>query len=231
MNKIKHKLLTSASAFKRKVKSLRDDTQGIAAIEFALLAPIMFGIYFGITIISLTIAANRDVVHATGVVSDLTTRFDVVDSATAENILTAAIAILGVSKSDIDNGRVTIEINSYRARSGTGTAAVPTVAERIGYARLGPSLGNDYDVDSVNRRLLNENSGVVVARIAQEFQTFGSDTDSSSGNWTLDKITLSDTVLQLPRGQNFVSFGDGSVDGAGSRFVNCTVSSALVVSC
>jgi len=94
----------------QKLKTLRSDEKGVAAIEFALIAPVMFGIYFGITVMSITISADRNVSHATGVTSDLSTRFSSIDEVDAGNILTAAVSILGVSQAEINNGRVRIEI-------------------------------------------------------------------------------------------------------------------------
>jgi len=188
----------------RKVKSLREDTQGIAAIEFALLVPVMFGLYFGVTIMSLTIAANRNVSHATSVTSDLTAQYDIIDQETIANIMTAAVAILGISKAEIDANRLSIEVSSY---------ATP------------------YAIDSVNMNLLNERSGIVVTRIAYQYQTIGRDNDTSTRNWTLDNISLEDEIVNIPRSPGSVPFGDGSVDGAGSRFTGCSVNTSLIVSC
>jgi len=178
---MKHKylnLFTRPARLIRKVKSLREDTQGIAAIEFALLVPVMFGLYFGVTIMSLTIAANRNVSHATSVTSDLTAQYDIIDQETIANIMTAAVAILGISKAEIDANRLSIEVSSYAAQPGTGTSTVPTVPERIGFAQLGPAFTTPYAIDSVNMNLLNERSGIVVTRIAYQYQTIGRDNDT-----------------------------------------------------
>jgi len=229
--KLRNSVCQSMNSLGQKFKALRSDNQGVAAIEFALIAPVMFGIYFGITVMSITISADRNVSHAAGVTSDLSTRFSSIDRVDAGNILTAAVSILGVSQAEINNGRVRIEINSYRAQAGTGTDTVPTVAEKIGFASLGPDFASEFDIAGVDQSLINETSGLVVARIQYDFRTFGNDTDSSQMEWTLDNITLEDAIMTIPRNPNFVPFGNGLPDDAGSQFKNCTVSSSLIVTC
>ena len=235
MTSLKTKLRNSVSIatgrLTRKFKALRENEQGVAAIEFALIAPVMFGIYFGITVMSITITADRNVSHATGVASDLTTRFSTVDRTDAGNILTAAIAILGVSQAEVNSGNLRIEINSYRAQPGTGTATVPTVAEKIGFASVGPDFASEFNIAGVDQSLINETSGLVVARIQHDFKTFGSSSNTAESSWTLDNITLEDSIMTIPRNPNFVPFGDGSVNSAGSQFKNCTVSPTLIVTC
>jgi len=151
--KLRNSVCQSMNRLGQKFKALRSDDQGVAAIEFALIAPVMFGIYFGITVMSITISATS------------------IDRVDAGNILTAAVSILGVSQAEINSGRVRIELNSYRAQAGTGTATVPTVAEKIGFASIGPDFGSEFDIAGVDQSLINETSGLVVARIEYDFRT------------------------------------------------------------
>ena len=59
---------------------------GIAAIEFALIAPIMIALYVGLAEISLLVTADRNVSHAASVTGDLATQIEVLDTDEVENL-------------------------------------------------------------------------------------------------------------------------------------------------
>ena len=68
--------------FKSKlIKKYLLDREGIAAIEFVFVAPIMIGMYFGLAEISTAISADRRISHATNVAGDLTTQAAVITAA------------------------------------------------------------------------------------------------------------------------------------------------------
>ena len=52
----------------------REDDRGIAAIEFAIIAPVMIGMYFGLAEIASAISMDRRISHSTNVVGDLSTQ-------------------------------------------------------------------------------------------------------------------------------------------------------------
>lgn len=57
------------------------DRQGLAAIEFAMLAPIMILIYFGLTEFSQAYMANRRANHVAAIVADLVAQGEVTSKA------------------------------------------------------------------------------------------------------------------------------------------------------
>lgn len=184
---------------------LAKEEDGIAAIEFALLAPVMFAIYFGVSVISLAIAADRDLSHATNVIADLATQESQLTQTMIENIMTAGVAVVGASKSKYDENRITIELISYEKNSGT--------INQIGYARLGPAIGT-YNTSKLtsNDRLLSDSSGVVVARISYKY-------DMPIGNNA--NFKLSESFVLKPRKSETVPFGTG-ING-GYSFTSCSV--------
>lgn len=203
-------LLSSHQLQARKIpllSRLAKNNDGIAAIEFALLAPVMFGIYFGVSVISLAISADRDLSHATNVIADLATQESELTQTMIENIMTAGVAVIGASKRKYDENRITIELISLEKESGA--------INQVGYARLGPNIGV-YDTGrlSSNDRLLSESSGVVVARISYRY-------DMPIGNNANYK--LSESFVLKPRKSETVPFGTGT--SGGNSFTSCRVGS------
>jgi len=70
------------------------DKRGASAIEFALLAPLMIGLYIGCVEISEGIAAYRKVTLTAGAVANLTSQVTTISPADKDNIFAAATAIM-----------------------------------------------------------------------------------------------------------------------------------------
>ena len=80
---------------RRRALELLADCRGLAAIEFAMIVPIMLVMFFGTVEFSSGVAVNRKVTLVARTVSDLTSQAAVaVDDTYLQNVFTAAIAIL-----------------------------------------------------------------------------------------------------------------------------------------
>jgi len=192
--------------------SLAKAKEGIAAIEFALLAPLMIGMYFGVTEIAMAIIADRNISHSTNVVADLATQVTSLDGNSIEDVMNAALAVASIPSSERTN--ITIELNSYEELP-DGTR------NRIGYARLGPPIASGdatYRVADLGPRLLNSSAGVVVARIDYRY--------TPVTYRFLDNIILNETFILKPRQSITVPFEDG-----GKTEFTCAVGESLRVIC
>lgn len=188
------------------------DTRGVAAIEFALIAPVMIAFYFGLSEISMGIAADRDVTHATSVAGDLATQASTLNRLDVEDVMTATLAVLGVRSSQRSD--VTIELNSYRMTGGA--------IQRVGYARLGPQISAGgpavYNPAGINSNMLNNTSGVVVARVNYKYKP--------ATLVFMSNVTLSETFLLKPRTSLAVPFDEG-----GANTFTCTAQANLAATC
>ncbi len=113
------------------------DRRGIAAVEFALLLPVMVTLYFGSVEVSQAIAVQRMVTLAASTVANLVTQYPSISvSQTMPDILNAAAAVLTpypvssammrVSLITIDNnGRATVAWS--QALNGTGLTVGQTM--------------------------------------------------------------------------------------------------------
>ena len=194
-------------------RRFRDDEDGIAAIEFAIIAPIMIGMYFGLAEIAHAISTDRRISHGTNVAGDLATQQPELLDADIEEVLSAALRVMDIP----DVEQVSIDMESFILPS----AGQPP--ESQGRIRLNVSNANfpSFDAASLDTKLLNENSGVVVTRVRYrytplEFRFFDS------------TVTMQETFLLKPRRSDSVQIqnGPGSViDCKASDFrdVKCTI--------
>lgn len=70
----------------RSIRRFRRDQRGIAAVEFALLAPVMILLYFGMVELCQAHMAHKRMSHVTSMVADLTARAQTVSRADLTNI-------------------------------------------------------------------------------------------------------------------------------------------------
>ena len=175
---------------------------GIAAIEFALIAPIMIALYIGLAEVSLLVTADRNVSHAASVTGDLATQIETLDVAEVENIFQATLAVMNTSYAKSAN--ITVDMRSFEV-DGSG------VKQEIGYAKLGTGLATKFDPSGVNSTLLNSTSGLVVTRISYDY--------TSPSREFVGTPTLSETFMLKPRKSTSIPFVNGV-----SSTVSCSLS-------
>jgi Flp pilus assembly protein TadG len=80
--------------FPRPLKRLAGDRSGLAATEFALLLPLMLGLYLGAVELGDALSINRKVTHVTSSLSDLVTQSRTISDTDMDNILDAAASVI-----------------------------------------------------------------------------------------------------------------------------------------
>lgn len=78
----------------RHLRRFRRDGRGLAAVEFALILPVMITLFFGIVELSLALAARADVVSMTSIAADLVAQESSVTPTGMTNVFAAASAVL-----------------------------------------------------------------------------------------------------------------------------------------
>ena len=79
---------------RRQAASLRHDDSGIAAVEFAMILPMLVMMLFGIIDIANYFAVDRKVSQISQMVSDLTSRYTAVQESDITNFFTIAGAMV-----------------------------------------------------------------------------------------------------------------------------------------
>jgi Flp pilus assembly protein TadG len=125
---------------RRRVGQLAGDEQGISAVEFALLLPLMVALYLGVVEISQAIGASRKVTLTTRTVADLVSQVSSVNNTDMTNSLNAASTVMApfsssnlkvvVTSVTIDStGKATVawsDTLNGTARSKGSTVTLPT---------------------------------------------------------------------------------------------------------
>lgn len=184
-SKLKARLVNS-------VAILRRNEEGLAAIEFAILAPIMISMYFGLAEVASAISVDRSISHATNVAGDLASQVANVDEADLEDLLTATLRIMSVS----DTSKVTIQLESWSRDSDGNDTSVGVATMNAGAASL-PA----FDVSTVDDSLLNDTAGIVVARVAYLYSPL-------KLQYMKTDFTMSDTFILKPRRSSEVTFAN-----------------------
>ena len=87
-------LVTIAQALGSRLARLSGNQRGMAAVEFALLLPLMVTLYFGTVEISQGISADRKVTMTTRTVADLVSQVSTVNNAGMTDILNASSSVM-----------------------------------------------------------------------------------------------------------------------------------------
>lgn len=220
MSKLKT-FLSMDSALKSRftMTKFRDDKDGVAAIEFALIAPILIFMYLGLLEISMGIMADRDVSHATNVAGDLASQVEELQKDEIENILTAAVTVMAPKQITPTNIRMQIE--SWDIDTSSGGSGTP---RSLGKATVGGTLTHGQpDMQKLrDLNLLTETSGVVIATINYDYVPVGT--------YFMDSvITLHETFVLKPRRSASIPMKDSNGDQ--TDFTGCTIATDWSVSC
>jgi len=136
--------------------------EGIAAIEFAFIAPIMLFMYFGLAEIATAISVDRKISHSANVAGDLATQSEDFSAAEMTDILQATKLVMSLPEEKLKF--VTIEISSYSRTDDDDPASVVNRGTATFKGAEGTNFAN-FDAANLDTDILNSTSGVVVARV------------------------------------------------------------------
>ena len=83
-----------ASALRRFARHFRTNQKGVAAIEFALIAPVMIALYVGLIEFSNALTLDRKLTHTASALADLVAQDNGITDAEMNDILAASAAIV-----------------------------------------------------------------------------------------------------------------------------------------
>ena len=138
----------------RRVRGVRRNRQGVAASEFAMIAPFMIALWLGSIELSQGVSADRKVTHASSALADLVTQQANLTGAEMDDIMDATQAIM----LPFDVANLSIEIAGVRIDGNSATEVIWSET-RNGTA---PPVGGTYAIPA---QLLIPNSFLVVANL------------------------------------------------------------------
>ena len=160
--------------------------RGASAIEFALIAPLMLGLYIGCVEISEGVA-DRKVTLTAGTLANLTSQVTTLTTADIGNILNASIAIMNTY-----TGSVAAKISCLKIDA-TGIARVTWGEATTGVTKRAPG-----EVVTIPANLAVPNSYLVFTEVSYQYVPV---TGFSPGfsHISASGITLSDVMYMAPQ--------------------------------
>ena len=177
-------MIRSARKFLRRLGGNRD---GVSAVEFALIAPVMVLLYLGMVEISLALSVDRKVTNAASALADLVAQDDVITNGEMVDILNAGAAIIApydpanfsarISSVSMDlTGDVAVDWSDARGTLARAEGSQPTLPAgvltpgrsviwvEVGYAYEAPFREVTGDFDIEEEFFLRPRQSLVVSR-------------------------------------------------------------------
>ncbi len=155
------------------------DQRGVSAVEFALVAPIMIGLYFGCVEISDAISVDRKVSLAAAALANLSSQTTTISDNEMNNILDASGAI--VAPYDVSKMKMTITCINIDANK---TATVKWSETRNGTVKSGTV--------TLPAALQIASSQIILAEASYDYQP-------TVGYTITGTINLADKMYMTPR--------------------------------
>ncbi|MFN3658750.1 MAG: TadE/TadG family type IV pilus assembly protein [Pseudolabrys sp.] len=165
------------------VRRLARDRRGVSAVEFALVAPMMIGLYLGCAEIAEGVSADRKTSLAASSVANLTAQVTTISASDMTNILDAASAV--IKPYDASKLKITVSCIKIDANK---NASVKWSVTRNGTAR---SVGT-YSFDSGTAALAVANTTIILGEASYDYKP-------TVGYTITGNLTLSDKMFMSPR--------------------------------
>jgi Flp pilus assembly protein TadG len=165
------------------------DRRGVSAVEFALVAPLMVGLYLGCAEISDGVATDRKVSLITAAIANLAAQTTSITSTQMDNIINASTAI--IYPYSASNLKITLSCLNIDANKN-----VTVTWSRI---QNGGVAGNAPAFPSA---LLVANTQLIYSRVSYAYKP-------TIGYTITGTLTLSDQIYMMPR-ITAPSYNDGS---------------------
>ena len=176
---------------------------GAAAVEFAMLLPILITLFFGVVETSLALLCRADVSIMASTVADLISQSDVLARADVGNVYNASGTILYpyYDPSVAGSGKPTIRITSVIWDAVGQSATVGKVAwtcTQSGNGTLSPGARTVGATMTLPQQLLTAGSSVIVSEIAYNYASATTKVIAGPVNFTNNWYTRPRRVAQIP---------------------------------
>jgi Flp pilus assembly protein TadG len=132
------------------LKRFGEDRRGVAAIEFALIVPVMLLLYCGLAEVTLGIVAERRAGHAASVVADLVTQEANLTSADLTDIFTVGQAIMR----PFDSASLKMRVTDVRANAAGVPQVIWSRGSGMGGLAAGPAAGFPAGLIAANESMI-----------------------------------------------------------------------------
>jgi len=192
ISELKNKLNTASALVHWKLEGFRNNTKGVAAIEFAFLAPLMLLMYVGTIEVSSAVSANRKLSRSASAVGALITQIETncMQKSTIDDIVKIADNIMKPHDAGIKILITGVLVNA------DGTNDVEW-SEAYGGA-VKPALGSTYTLPT---QIASNDGFVVAAKVTKSYTpAFGwANFSNGSVSFTGSAINMEEELFLRPR--------------------------------
>lgn len=152
--------------------SFRKAEDGAAAVEFAILLPLLISMFFGVVETSLALLCRADVSVMASTAADLISQVNAASTSDITNVYAAAGTILYPYYKGGSTGKPTIRITSviYDTTSKSTTAGkVAWTCTQSGTGTLTPGSRAVGDTVTLPQALMTTNGSVIIAEVAYNY--------------------------------------------------------------
>ncbi|MEL6688510.1 MAG: TadE/TadG family type IV pilus assembly protein [Pseudomonadota bacterium] len=207
--------MTRSTSILSRIRTFREDSDGVAAMEFALIAPLLIGVYLGLAELSHALNKKRDISHSANVAGDLATQVESLNNAQIEDMISAIIYTADLN----DSAGYGIRLQSYERDSAGNINSEGVITYKT--ANFSRGLDEDstdlaqFDSSLVGEDVMPRGTGIVVAYVRFQHKPFGFSSNNSGRNrsFLAEYVTMEETFLYKPRQSNVLVIGtDGKDD-------------------
>lgn len=163
------------------VRNFKKSDAGVAAVEFALIIPVMLTTFFGVSEIANYILAARKVSNVASSAADLVAQDTVIATSEINDIMTS----LNVVLRPFNSSSATIRISSVVADPNTGNTTIDWSDAR----NIAPrAAGSSVTIPNI----ISPGQSVIMAEVTFRYQTL-------FGEYLTNGMTVSDTFYLKPR--------------------------------
>jgi len=185
------------------IGSFRKEQGGVAAVEFALILPVMITLFFGMVETTLALICRADVSQMASTTADLISQVDTASTADISNVYAAAGVILYPYYSGGTTGKPTTRITRI-VYDGTSplpasTGTVQWTCTQTGTGTLAPPARSKNDTVTLPKPLITTATGsVIMAEVAYNYASPTTQTIVGSINMSNNFYTKPRRVSQIP---------------------------------
>ena len=169
--------------------AFKKDLSGLSGVEFALIAPMLVGVYLGVAETSLGVSNSRKVARVAATLSDLVAQTENITGSQVDGIMNAASAVMAPYSSDpLKIYVIGVQIDSEGDPEVTWSRSTSNTTP--------PSVGSDYEIPE---DIKIADSFLIVTNVTYEYTP-------GIGGGIIDTISFDEKSYNVPRTSSTVSF-------------------------
>jgi Flp pilus assembly protein TadG len=187
----------------RRWRHFRKAQDGLAAIEFAFVLPVMLVLFFGVVEVSLALLCRADVSIMASTAADLIGQESTTQTSDLSNVYGAAGTVLypyynpGTTGSQAPTIRITSIIYNT-ATASTTSGKIAWTCSQSGSGSLTPTTRNIGDIVTLPQAIMPASGSIIMAEIAYNYVSPTTQVITGPMNMTNVWYTKPRRVLQIP---------------------------------